>query len=654
MNFDFKQSFRNKGNQVYIAIIFIACFFLYGSTVFNDYSLDDDLVTANNETVKKGIKGIPEIFTTLYKNIDNFKYEYRPIVKVTYALEHQIFSSNPRVSHFFNILIYFLVSLLLFYVLIRIFTKQSVFFVFFIVLLFVAHPVHSEVVASLKNRDELLSFGFSLLTLFITLKLGENNKIKHYFFIFLFFLLALLSKQSAMVFIAICPLTLFFVNKEIPLKRILILFFILSAALILTKFVQSSLVGKAQRDLFFWDNPLYFVDSFSVRTATGMSVLLFYLKLLIFPHPLLFYYGYNMIPLSDWSQPSVIISLMLHLILLIFGIILTGKRHPLGYGILFYLIAISMFSNIIRSAAGIVAERYVFSASLGFVIMFASLIFLLFKSLQVKAPGRKQVVLITSILILILIPYSIKTKERCRDWKNHFTLYSADIRYLENSAKANELYASELARQVNVDMLKTKDLEKNMPKILLSVKHFEQSLRIDSSNFSAYNNLGLINFVLLKNNKKAIEYFKKSLIYKPNYERGNFNLALVYESISEYDSAIIYYKKVNIIDPTNINAFINQANILYYKKNRFTDAVDLMKKYSMSNSDNALPYITIGTYYLQNKDTLNCLSYFEIAAEKPNIEARFLHALSQIYTARHQPDKAAYYLRKALSVKGKN
>ncbi len=634
-----------------VLFFLIVCFILYGNTIPNKFSLDDDLVTANNEIVKKGISGIPKIFTTLYQNLDNFKYEYRPIVKFTYAIENEIFGSNPEVSHFFNIVLYFLSSVLLFFVLQKIFSNTHILFSVIIVTLFIAHPIHTEVVASLKNRDEILSFIFSLITLVYTIKLGETEKKVYFLPIVIFFLIALLSKQSAMVYAAICPMVLLFLPKKTSIKTILILFSLLVAGYLMLKLMEKGLIGKNIRDKFFWDNPLYFYRSFAIRSATGMMTLLFYAKILIFPHPLLFYYGYNMIPISNWNNIWVVLILLIHLALFILAVFLFRKKHPIGFGILYYLVAISMFTNIVRSAAGIVAERYAYSAVLGFCIVIAGILFAIFKVTHVKEIGISKKLILGMLVFLIILPYSYKTISRNTDWKDYNTLYAHDIKYLEKSAKANELYASELARQVNEDMLKTKDLNKNMPKIKLCIKHFEQSLKIDSSNSMANNNLGLIYFVLMRDNKKALTYFKRSIQFDPEYGRGNFNMALVYENNKDFDSAIVYYKKVNKIDPGNQNAFINLSNIYFNDKHDLGMAIEISKKFSETDPDNAMPYINMGTYYLHSSDTVSCLKYFDIAAEKSNIDAKFLKALSQIYASRGQNDKAAYYSQKAQNVR---
>ena len=76
--------------------------------------MDDELVTEEHPMVEKGIDGIPEIFSSLYTNQEGMKFGYRPVVIMTYALEYSIFSGNPHISHFINVLIYIITALVLF------------------------------------------------------------------------------------------------------------------------------------------------------------------------------------------------------------------------------------------------------------------------------------------------------------------------------------------------------------------------------------------------------------------------------------------------------------------------------------------------------------------------------------------------------------
>ena len=102
----------NKNN--YRLILVLIAFLLYGNTLTNGFALDDEFVTGPENITAKGIKSIPRIFKTYHVNDESGNtYEYRPIVKVSFAIQHQIFGQNVVVSHLVNILLYAACLLLL-------------------------------------------------------------------------------------------------------------------------------------------------------------------------------------------------------------------------------------------------------------------------------------------------------------------------------------------------------------------------------------------------------------------------------------------------------------------------------------------------------------------------------------------------------------
>lgn len=209
---------EKKMNRRIVLFFSVLCLLIYGKSVKNDYSMDDEFVVRNNQQVQKGISAIPEIFQSTYVvNSQKSNYEYRPIVKASFALECELFGVNPHISHFINILLYTLSILLLFYVLKRILSQYNLLLPFVITLLFLIHPLHSEVVISIKNRDVILSFLGCLLSLFFYMKFVETKKYIHLLFGAFFILFAVMSKKDAMTYFAIIPFTLWFF-KDASLK----------------------------------------------------------------------------------------------------------------------------------------------------------------------------------------------------------------------------------------------------------------------------------------------------------------------------------------------------------------------------------------------------------------------------------------------------
>lgn len=619
---------KRKFDWMIFSIIAL-CLALYLNTVPNEYAMDDELVTSTNKRVENGLSAIPGIFTSLYSE-GNLKYEYRPIVKVTFAIESQFFGVNPHVSHFINILIYAFTCMLLFRLLQRLMKEYNKLFLFFIVVIFIAHPVHTEVVASLKNRDELLSFMFSLITMNYLVSYAEKGKWINLLMAFLFYIMAYLSKASALVFLAIFPLVLYFFT-DMPWKKLVLVFGLILIAAFLSRYGPKAYLPKPDREVFFFENPLFMYKGFFIRFATGIMSLLFYIRILFYPHPLLFYYGYDMIPVSHLTDIWVVIGIIVHLALFIYAIWKIREKHILSFAILFYLISISMFSNIVKPAMGIVAERFVYAASLGFCIVLAYFIFkILRKNPRSQLIPYNDRIKLLIPLIILLIPYSAKTIARNTTWKDHITLYSNDIQYLENSAKANALLAGQLMAETNKMLFKGQtpaDLNQRIKKI---VTYYNQSLKIYPEYYSSYNNIGTIYFTLLassaKNSGDSLKareyyqigksYFRKAISMKSDYVEAYFNLAYTYEMLGDYDSAMVNYRMNLSLKPDNIRSMSNLANIYFTEYKNTDSAFSINKRMMEINPDSDIPYINLGTYALKLSDTLTAVGYYEKALEK--------------------------------------
>lgn len=208
-------------------LIVICSFLLYANSIPNEYNLDDELVTRNHRLTSKGISAIPEIFTSsYYQDQVGHEYEYRPIVLSSFAIENQFFGENPHLSHFINLLLYAFGCLLLFRCLLSIGSIWSYPISLTVVFLFMVHPAHTEVVDSIKNRDEILAFIFGMLSLYTAIKATLLKKKRIFIFTLLFYLLALLSKVTAISFVVLVPLFLLLFT-EMEFIGIVILMFAL-------------------------------------------------------------------------------------------------------------------------------------------------------------------------------------------------------------------------------------------------------------------------------------------------------------------------------------------------------------------------------------------------------------------------------------------
>ena len=188
-------------------IIALSAFFQYSNTLNHNYVWDDLIVVTNNEKVKKGFGGIKEIFTEYDPSSEKLdeQYGYRPITLSSFALDVEIFGLNPYYGHLMSIIYFSILCVVLFLCLQMLFYSYSLWLPFFVTLLFVVHPIHVEVVANIKSRDEILALLFGLLALVTATKYIKKDKIYFLLMSVFSFILAILSKEHLTIFSLVIP-----------------------------------------------------------------------------------------------------------------------------------------------------------------------------------------------------------------------------------------------------------------------------------------------------------------------------------------------------------------------------------------------------------------------------------------------------------------
>jgi protein O-mannosyl-transferase len=121
---------------------------------------------------------------------------FRSVTIASFALNWAAAGAHPLVFHLVNLLLHTAVVVVLYLVLRSLLDSvpNASTIAFAAALLFAVHPIHTEAVASIVGRSELLAAGFLLAAWLLHL----NDKV---IAALLCFLLALLSKESAVAFV---------------------------------------------------------------------------------------------------------------------------------------------------------------------------------------------------------------------------------------------------------------------------------------------------------------------------------------------------------------------------------------------------------------------------------------------------------------------
>lgn len=523
-----------------LLIIFVLVFISFGESIWNDYSLDDELVTtAENTKVSKGLGGIKDILTKPYEeeNLDTNAHGYRPITLLSFAVEKQLFGFNPGLSHLINLLIYFLIIVVVFKLLLRLFPKKPPHLLFFITLIFAIHPLHSEVVLSLKNREELLVSLFGFLAFYTMVKAAQQSRLKSgvYYSISLLSI-GVLTKMSITPFVILIPASLYFLNL-LNLKKSTFLFLGYFIVLFLVINISMAILDiSAYRNTSFIENPLHH-SNFWNRLPMFFNSLYQYISLQIAPTPLLSYYGYNQVPILSWLNAKVSIGVLCSISILIVFLRNYKKNHLLSFGLLALSFFLLPFLNFPVLATGIIAERFTFNAVLGFSILTVLILNYAFNLLKIKH-------LTLILLIPILAFYTYTNIKRTPQWKTKLSLIENDAAIGQNSYKLQVLLGALYQEQISL----AKTPKKKNYFFHKTLQTYEKASKIYDKEANLYNNIGTT-FITAGDYNNAITLLQKAIEIDGNTALYYFHLAVAYEQNQNLEKAKEFYKKALTIDP---------------------------------------------------------------------------------------------------------
>ena len=506
---------------VFLCICFVLVFLIYGNTLSGDFVFDDRSI-ASHYFLFKDINNLPKVALMGYWTAESGLY--RPTVLISYALNSAFFGLSPFSFHLINLILYAFVGYLLYLLIKRIFPKKEKFAYLFSIL-FLVLPIHTEVVANIVGRAEILALLFSLLT-FLELSKNKSN----YWKAGLWFLLALGSKEVAIAVLPISLFIIFYKNKCCFNKKNIANYFSPLIILFTSGFVYFSVRFLVLGQYFFsnnaslTENPLKFV-SFGERIATSFAILFLYIKKSLFGFNLCSDYSYNQIPISEnFFNLDTLFGLLIFLFLL-FSLIFFLKRLPiLALGSAFFLFSFLPVSNLFFAIGTIAGERLMFFPSVGICLYLTQGLIWLYGIKKNKLFHFLSIVLI----ICLICFYGAKSFVRSFDWLTEKNLFISATQCAPNSVLSRSnvgtvYYFEGRYKEAEEEILEAHQIYDKYSK--------------------AVNNLGLIYWKKEEYNKAEKQYFKAIKNWPP-YEGVYDNLILLYLSQGETEKA---RKWINVI-----------------------------------------------------------------------------------------------------------
>ncbi|MEX2589336.1 MAG: tetratricopeptide repeat protein, partial [Chitinophagales bacterium] len=392
------------------------------------------------------------------------------------------------------------------------------------------------------------------------------------------------------------------------------------------------------RPITFDEMPLAYDASWNKKIGTSAYVLGEYLKLLIFPHPMGFYYGYAYIVPVSIDNPQALISLILHLALLFLAVYLfIARKHLIvSFGIVYYLACISVFSNFVFPVVGMMADRFTYIASLGFCLVLAYSLLKVFKIDIAKNDEIKIKKSFIVLVVIILSAYSLKTIARNSLWKDPLTLMEHDIKHLDKSAKAHYLLANYSMQQY----ANSNNHQEQRKYLNQGIKHFEKATDIYPEFFNATYDLGRAH-MSKGNEAEAVRAFDRAIEMDSTYYNSAIYVANIYASNNMIKKAIPYYRIIINNSDSPIEYYFELIKS-WAVLGEYQKAIQVNKEGIERYPNNIDLLMNLGEVYLDINDTTSAIKYMERAFEIQK-DGNIAMMISDLYRKQGNIKMANYY-----------
>lgn len=574
---------RGNRNIIALVVIFLLIFIVYKNTLNNDFVFDDNQQIVSNKWIKDS-KYIPEIFSSGVWNFREFYeengYYYRPLMHVFLSIEYNFFGLNPKNYHLMNILMHF-INATVFFVFINTLFNNAYFLKYkkeiwggkfalatLATIIFSLHPINSEVVNWISAIPELMFTFFYLLSFIFFV--ANKNKL-NYILSVIFFILALLCKETAVTLPILLAIYKFFIennsirkgewfkNIKDILKKLMPFWIVLGVYLFLRWWVLRSDIVPESGSL-----NIIFIAIFYL--FGGIDVLLRNIISIIFPFKLSLFHSY---------EPTQGKALFLEAIIIWVAYFYLKKIRNGNYNKVI-LLSIFIFGvplipalNVIFLDIFLLSERYLYLPSMGFSL---GLSFIILKFSKKISADKYKIFLLGAVICMVGVSFMLFVNKRNTHWKNNLSIFSDAVSKYPN-AQAAQFALAEIYCEMG-DIEKCEEHYKYFCEIYmdkkymnrseclnyqpynlvlgnayyknkffsLANKHFEVASSLEALRAESYMKMGLT-YYQLNETKMAFENLEKALSVYPQSPSINKNLGKLYLLVGNREKANQYFSR---------------------------------------------------------------------------------------------------------------
>ena len=609
---------------------------------------DDQYLVHDNPFIKSPLLILESFRHYLFQ--DSYSPHYRPIQNISYFFDYFFWNTNEFGFHLTNVVLHITSGILLYFLLRQLIpsfcfrrrtqgglkaTSWMSHTAFSIALLWIVHPVHSAAVDYISGRADSLAFLFASAgwLLFLRAKRTTDRiaRLAIYFSAVASGLLALCSREVALVWIAVFIGHLFFVDRQLPrAARVYALVCCLGLVL----------VYAGLRDLPA-NRPTYPAPpGFS---APGRAVLMAralgdYGRLMVWPSNLymertvwdLVHYQ----DLQTWrstvgTEYLSILGLVV-LAILIAGAIQKGRWQRMRvFGAVWFLVAYLPISNLIQLNAT-VAEHWLYLPSVGLLIFLAGCF--------LELPTRFRPLVIT-FAVLAISALTARSFIRSGDWITEEIFYTRTFEAGSRSARVavnlGQVYAARGA-YADAEKIYRSVLEQN-PDYPIAQNNLASVLAREGKNREAE----ILFTAIEKNSMKTREEYPRSWL-------GALNLARVRHSAHNDDAALAILDRAHDDYPEVWDLISLKAEILRERKGP-NAALLLVEEFQHSNWWHHGAALALGRLYAQRGDVTRADGALRLASRLDVHNTEAMRLLVEMRLRENKLDDALTIQRRAIA-----
>ena len=472
----------------------------------------------------------------------------RPFANVTFALNYAISGLEVRSYHAVNLALHVLAALALFGVIRRTllqpnlrerFENLATPVALASAVVWAVHPLLTEAVDYLAQRTEVLMGLCYLLTLYAFIRSAESGASRMWpAFAAVACLLGMASKEV----MATAPVMVFLYDRTFvagTFREAWRQRGSLHAALAATWLVLAALMFSSRLD----ERGVGFelgVPWFNY-VLTECHAMLLYLRLALWPHPLVFDYGWNFERSISAAAPSALV-----LAALLAGTLWALRRRPaLGFLGAWFFVLLAPSSSVVPITEQPMAESRMFLplaaiTTLGVIAL-------------VRFFGRRSLLVWAPVALVL----GAATVDRHAAYRSPLSLWSDTVAKLPTNARAHNNLGSALTRE------KGREPE--------AIEHFKTALRLRPDYADAHNNLGV---ALLQAGRatEAIAPLETALRLRPDFADAHYNLGEALFQTGDVPLAIANFERTLRLKPDLAKAH-NNLGVALLRLGRVTEAI---------------------------------------------------------------------------------